>query len=57
MATRVKAAPADSRNLLVSVRVDDAEYERLSWAAKELGLNDAAFTRMAALKLAKEILG
>lgn len=57
MATRVKTAPAGSRNLVINTRVDDAELERIQWAAKELGLNEAAFTRMAALKMAKEVLG
>ncbi|URM86404.1 ribbon-helix-helix DNA binding domain protein [Microbacterium phage Gshelby23] len=53
----MKTAPAGSRNLVINTRVDDAELERIQWAAKELGLNEAAFTRMAALKMAKEVLG
>ena len=57
MASRVKGAPAEGRNLLIGVRVDESENERIAWAAKELGLSDAAFARMAALKMAKEILG
>ena len=57
MATRVKGAPEGSRNLLIGVRVDGAEAERIAWAAKELGLREADFVRMGALKLAKEILG
>lgn len=57
MAARVKNAPADSRNMLIGVRFNESENERIVWAANELGLSEAAFTRMAALKLAKEILG
>jgi len=53
----VKNAPADSRNMLIGVRVNESENERIVWAANELGLSEAAFSRMAALKLAKEILG
>jgi uncharacterized protein (DUF1778 family) len=57
MAARVKTAPEGGRNLLISVRVDEAEAERIAWAAKELGLREADFVRMGALKQAKEVLG
>ena len=57
MATRVKNAPEGGRNLVISIRVDDAESERIQWASKELGLNESSFIRMAALKMAKEVLG
>lgn len=57
MAHKVKNAPEGSRNMLIGVRVDEAEGERIGWAAKELGLREADFVRMAALQKAKEILG
>ncbi|QDP44827.1 ribbon-helix-helix DNA binding domain protein [Microbacterium phage Araxxi] len=53
----MKNAPEGSRNMLIGVRVDEAEGERIGWAAKELGLREADFVRMAALQKAKEILG
>jgi hypothetical protein len=33
------------------------EWERVEWAAAELGLLPATFVRMAALKEAKQVLG
>jgi hypothetical protein len=33
------------------------EWERVEWAAKELGLTPASFVRMAALKMSKDVLG
>lgn len=39
------------------VTFTDDEYERITWAAKELGLPVAAFLRMSALKYSKEVLG
>ena len=34
----------------------ESEAENVDWAAKELGLSPASFIRMAALKMAKEVL-
>ena len=56
MAHRVKNAPGGTRNRLIGVRVNEDEAERIAWAAKELGLREADFARMASLKMAKEVL-
>ena len=56
MAHRVKNAPEGTRNRLIGVRVNEDEAERIAWAARELGLREADFARMASLKMAKEVL-
>lgn len=45
------------RGKLLQTKVSLNEDERITWAAQEVGINKASFIRMAALKLAKEIVG
>jgi hypothetical protein len=48
---------AEVRKHVRASSFNDAEDERIAWAAQEVGLPVAVFMRMASLKMAKEILG
>jgi hypothetical protein len=47
----------DSRTVDRAQNYSVSEWERIEWAAKELGLPPASFVRMAALKESRGVLG
>ena len=57
MANQVTKTAGDKRDNVRQTTVNDAELEKIEWAATEAGLPVAVFLRFAALKVAKEFIG
>ena len=57
MAGQVIKNDGDRRGHIRQTALNDAELEKIEWAAAEAGLPIAVFLRFAALKVAREFIG
>ena len=57
MAGQVIKNDGDKRGHIRQTALNDAELEKIEWAAAEAGLPIAVFLRFAALKVAREFIG